>query len=147
MDALYNKEILRLAASLSRLERLAAPDAVVTKTSRICGSRITIDVTFKGGVVADYAQQVKACALGQASASIVASHIIGKGFGEVDATGQALEKLLKQDGPPPTGDWADFEVFIPARPHKSRHSAIMLPFEALRQAFADTQHKRSAKAG
>ena len=147
MDALYNKEILRLAAGLSRLERLENPGATVTKTSRICGSRITVDVAFEDGVVADYAHEVKACALGQASAAIVAEHVIGKGIDEIDAVGRAVEKLLKENGDPPEGEWADFGVFVPARAHKSRHSAILLPFEALREAFSAKLKKAAAKAG
>ena len=147
MDALYNKEILKLAANLSRLERLERPDATVTKTSRICGSRITVDVNIKDGVVTDYGQEVKACALGQASASIMARHIVGKGIAEIDEVGQQLEKLLTEGGSPPEGDWADYGVFIPAREHKSRHSAILLPFAALRQAFSDTALEQTTKTG
>ena len=136
MNALYNKEILRLAASLPASRRVDDPVISVTKTSRICGSRITIAVKIEDGEVADYSQEVKACALGQASSAIVAKNIIGKTWHDFAPVAEKVEKLLKEEGPPPEGKWADFQVFLPARPHKSRHSAILLPFEALREAFA-----------
>ena len=136
MNALYNKEILRLAASLPAYRRLDDPVISVTKTSRICGSRITIAVKIEDGEVADYSQEVKACALGQASSAIVAKNIKGKTWHDFAPVAEKVENLLKEEGPPPEGEWADFQVFLPARPHKSRHSAILLPFEALREAFA-----------
>lgn len=136
MNALYNKEILRLAASLPAYRRLDDPVISVTKTSRICGSRITIAVKIEDGEVADYSQEVKACALGQASSAIVAKNIQGKTWHDFAPVAKKVENLLKEEGPPPEGEWADFQVFLPARPHKSRHSAILLPFEALREAFA-----------
>ena len=136
MNALYNKEILRLAASLPAYRRVDDPVISVTKTSRICGSRITIDVKIEDGEVADYSQEVKACALGQASSAIVAKNIIGKTWHDFAPVAEKVETLLKEEGPPPDGEWAEFQVFLPARPHKSRHSAILLPFEALREAFA-----------
>ncbi len=136
MNALYNKEILRLAASLPAYRRVDDPVISVTKTSRICGSRITIAVKIEDGEVADYSQEVKACALGQASSAIVAKNIIGKTWHDFAPVAEKVETLLKEEGPPPDGEWAEFQVFLPARPHKSRHSAILLPFEALREAFA-----------
>ncbi len=136
MNRLYTKEILRLAADAPAPGRLVDADISVTKTSRICGSRITIDVAFRDGAVAGYSHEIKACALGQASAAIVASHITGKRWADIAPVAAAVEKLLKEEGPPPGGEWADYQVFLPAREHKSRHSAILLPFEALREAFA-----------
>lgn len=136
MNRLYNKEILRLAADAPAPARLADADISVTKTSRICGSRITIDVKFKKGAVANFSYEVKACALGQASAAIVAKHITGKRWTDFAPVAKAVEVLLKGEGDAPGGEWADFDVFIPAREYTSRHSAILLPIEALREAFA-----------
>lgn len=143
MNRLYNKEILRLAAAVPAPSHLEAPDVAVTKTSRICGSRISIEVGFRNGKVSEYAQVIKACALGQASSSIVAHHIIGKTYNDIAPVARQVEKLLKEEGPPPGGEWRDFKVFLPAREHKSRHSAILLPFEALAEAFTQAE-KRSA---
>ena len=144
IEALYTREVLRLAAAAPLGEHLEAPDVAVTKTSRICGSRISIEVRFKDGAVSQYAQTIRACALGQASATIVARHIIGKTLEDIAPVAEAVGKLLREAGPPPGGEWADFKVFIPARRHKSRHSAILLPFEALHEAFAKAE-KKSAR--
>ncbi|MCH7806731.1 MAG: iron-sulfur cluster assembly scaffold protein [Proteobacteria bacterium] len=144
IEALYTREVLRLAAAAPSGERLEQADVAVTKTSRICGSRITIEVKFNNGRVSEYAQTIRACALGQASATIVARHIIGKTLKDIAPVAEAVGKLLREAGPPPGGEWADFKVFIPARQHKSRHSAIMLPFEALHEAFGCLE-KKSAR--
>jgi len=136
MDALYTREILRLAAGAPPPRHLKAPDACVTKTSRICGSRITIEVNFRDGRITDYGHEIKACALGQASSAIVAAHITGKSWAELEPVARAVEAMLKEGGPPPEGEWADYQLFLPAREHSARHSAILLPFEALREAFA-----------
>lgn len=134
MNALYTRDIIRLAAQAPS-GGLSRPDVSVTKTSRICGSTITIDVNIKDGRVTGYGQKIKACALGQASSAIVAANIIGKTRDDIAPVAEGVEKLLKEDGPAPKGEWAAYEKFIPARDHPARHSAIMLPFEALREAF------------
>lgn len=146
MNELYSKEILRLAAGTPVAARLEGAPITVTKTSRICGSRITVDVAIRGGKVAAYGQEVKACALGQASSAIVAAHVIGKSWAELAPVGETVEKLLKGEGEPPDGEWADYRAFIAARAHKSRHSAILLPFAALKEAFEihDSEDKKSA---
>lgn len=143
IETLYTREVLRLAAAAPSEERLERADVAVTKTSRICGSRISIEVRFRNGKVSEYAQTIRACALGQASATIVARHIIGKTLEDIAPVAEAVGKLLREAGPPPGGEWADFKVFIPAREHKSRHSAILLPFEALHEAFSCVKKKRA----
>lgn len=120
---------------MPRTERLANPDITVTKTSRICGSRITVDVTFKDGAIADYGQTVKACALGQASSSLFARHIIGATAESFFPVADAVRKLIRGEGPPPDGEWSDFKIFAAAKDHKSRHGSILLPFEAISEAF------------
>lgn len=135
MDELYNKEILRLAASLREPAPLDAPDARAAKTSRICGSRVAIEVTFEKGRVKAYSQEVKACALGQASAALMQDLAIGKTANDIAEAGAALEDLLKNGGMGPIGEWAAYQVFRPARHHPGRHSAILLPFKALEEAF------------
>ncbi len=135
MSELYNIKILRFASSIPHLERLDNPDVTIAKTSRICGSRVTVDVTFKGGKISNFGQEVKACALGQASCSIVGNHVIGQTMASFEHIKNAMDKMLKEGGPVPYGDWADLEIFLPAQDHKSRHTSIMLPFEAILEAF------------
>ena len=135
MDALYTREIIRLASTAPSGGDLTGADITVTKTSRICGSHITIAVNIKDGRVSDYAQEIKACALGQASSAIVAQHAIGKSWDDISAVADQVEGLLKDGGAPPEGVWADYKAFVAARDHPARHSAIMLPFEALFEAF------------
>lgn len=143
IEALYTREILRLASTAPSGSELAGADISVTKTSRICGSRITIGVKFNDGKVCDYTQEIKACALGQASSAIVAQHVVGKTWQELAPVADQVEALLREGGSPPEGEWADYKAFVPARDHPARHSAIMLPFEALREAFT-LRAKKSA---
>ncbi|GAB4143568.1 MAG: iron-sulfur cluster assembly scaffold protein [Sphingomonadales bacterium] len=135
-DALYNTQILRLAADIPRLQRLAAPQASVTKVSPICGSRVIVDLSLDDqGRVADYGQEVRACALGQAAASLMAAHVVGQGADDLLALRDAMAAFLKGEDPAPAGAWADLAIFAPAREHKSRHGSIMLPFEAVAAAI------------
>jgi NifU-like protein involved in Fe-S cluster formation len=135
-EALYNKEILRLAASIPRGQRLAAPQVTVTKLSPICGSRITIDLTLADDRIADYGQEVRACALGQAAASLMGRLVVGRPVAEMLALRERMEAYLKAGGPAPGGVWAVLDIFAPARAHKSRHGSIMLPFEAVAAGIA-----------
>lgn len=141
MSELYNKDILRLATSIPLTERLAAPDFSVVRTSRICGSRVTADFSFAGDAISEYGQEVKACALGQASCSIFGRHIIGQTFETFLPVADAMRRMLAGEGPPPLGEWAELEIFLPAREHKSRHGSIMLPFEAALEAFDSIAEK------
>lgn len=138
-DALYNREILRLAASIPLTERLDDPQYSIKKTSPICGSRIVTDVNFENGKVASYGQEVRACALGQASASLMGQMVIGRTGEELLQARDELEAFLKKGGPTPKGDWSVLEIFAPAREHKSRHGSIMLPFEALADAVKQSK--------
>ena len=134
-ETLYNTRILRLAAALPRTERLADPDITVQRTSRICGSRVTVDLKVEDGRIVDYGQTVKACALGQASCSLVASRIIGQTRASFAPVAAAFRAMIAGDGPPPDGDWADLAIFLPVRDHRSRHGSILLPFDAVMAAF------------
>jgi NifU-like protein involved in Fe-S cluster formation len=130
-DTVYNKRILELAAEIPRLGRLARPQASATAHSRLCGSTITVDLALAEGRVSDYAQELKACALGQASASILARHVLGATPGELRAVREAMRKMLKENGPPPSGKWADLAVLEPVRDYKARHASTLLPFDAV----------------
>jgi len=131
---LYNATILRLATSIPHQERLAAPQATVSKRSPICGSRVTVDVEIGAdGRVAALGQEVRACALGQASAALMAEHAIGRTPADLAAARDALTDFLagKRDDP---GAWPGLEIFAPARPHSARHPSIRLAFEAVAEA-------------
>lgn len=134
--ALYNTDILRLATSIPHQHRLADAQASVEKRSPICGSRIIVDVAMDAdGRVAAMGQEVRACALGQASAALMGAHAIGRSISELDAARDALTDFLagRRDD---AGDWPGLDIFGPARPHKARHASIRLAFEAIAEAAA-----------
>ena len=133
---LYNAQILRLATSIPHQTRLAAPQATVSRRSPICGSRVTVDIALDGeGRIAELGQEVRACALGQASAALMGEHAIGRTPAELAAARDALTDFLAgaRDDP---GDWPGLDLFTPARPHAARHPSIRLAFEAVAEAAA-----------
>ncbi|QYX58414.1 iron-sulfur cluster assembly scaffold protein [Roseovarius sp. SCSIO 43702] len=132
---LYSGRILELAADIPRLGRLDAPSATVKRRSPLCGSTITVDITAEDGCVTDYAQDVKACALGQAAASVVGGNIIGCSFDEVRAARDALHAMLKEDGPTPPAPFDGLEVLRPAASYKNRHASICLSLDAAVEAL------------
>ena len=135
LSDLYNDKILAFAANIERLGRLESPDGTATHRSRLCGSQVTVDVTMKDGRVADFAHEVKACALGQASSSIMARHVVGATVDELQTVHDQMEAMLKENGPPPTGErWEELKFLEPVREHKSRHASTMLTFGATLEA-------------
>lgn len=139
-DQLYNTRILRLAATIPHQERLEAPQATVQKVSPICGSRVTVDVVMEGGVVARFGQEVRACALGQAAASLVGRGVVGQSAQELAALRDAMRSFLNGEvidwAAYADGRWAELEIFAPAVAFKSRHGSILLAFEACAEAAA-----------
>ncbi|HEX6000908.1 MAG TPA: iron-sulfur cluster assembly scaffold protein [Hyphomicrobiaceae bacterium] len=144
LNDIYNQRILELSANIPRTERLADPDASATAHSKLCGSTISVDIKLDGSRVSDFGQTVKACLLGQASAAIMAQNIIGADADELRAIGAAMRKMLKSNGPPPDGRWADLAVLEPVRDFKARHASTLLVFDAVEQALAKAQGKRAA---
>ena len=134
IDELYSAKILKAAANMPRAGRLARPDASVEKVSKLCGSRITVDVMLKDGRIVDYAQDVKACALGQAAAAIMGEHAIGASVEEIESAREALRAMLKQGGFPPEGRFADLAMLAPVKDYPPRHVSTMLAFEATAEA-------------
>ena len=132
---LYSQRILALAASIPHTERLTNPDATSKKRSPLCGSTVTVDLCVKDGKVSAFGQDVKACALGQASASVIGSAIVGCSYEELVTVRDQLLAMLKSDGPAPTAPFADLEVLLPAKEYKNRHASIMLCIEASLDAF------------
>jgi NifU-like protein involved in Fe-S cluster formation len=127
---LYSQRILALAAGIAHVGRLEHPQGSAMKRSPLCGSTVTVDVTMAAGKIADFAQDVKACALGQSSASVLGAHAIGRTRAEIAAARDQLKAMIKQDGPAPQAPFDDLEVLRPARDYKNRHASILLAWEA-----------------
>ena len=134
IDDLYSAKILKLAANLPRAGRLPAPDASAERVSKLCGSKAVVDVVVRDGVIVDYAQDVKACALGQAVAGIVGEHIIGATVEELEAARDALTAMLKQGGPAPTGRFADLGLMASVADYPPRHASTLVAIEAATEA-------------
>ena len=146
LNDVYNEKILDLAGNIPRLGRLPAPDASATAHSKLCGSTVTVDVKMDGGQVTDFAHDVKACALGQASSSIMARHVIGAKPDEMRTLRETVRKMLKENGAPPTGKWADIALLEPVRDYKARHASTMLTFDAVVKAIDEIEAKRKPAA-
>ncbi len=135
-EVLYNTAILRLAATPAP-PRFAEPQASVVRVSPVCGSRVTVDLDVDGGGrVARFGSEVRACALGQASAALLASHVVGRSGAEIAAARDGLAAFLKGEAESP-GDWPGLDIFAPARPHRARHASILLGFDAAAAAAAE----------
>jgi NifU-like protein involved in Fe-S cluster formation len=132
---LYSARILALAADIPLLGSLAAPDARIRKRSPLCGSTVTVDVTVRDGRVTGFAQDVRACALGQAAASVLGGVALGRTLPEVTKARDQLRAMLRENGPVPDAPFDGFEVLAPARDHKNRHPSILLAIEALTEAM------------
>lgn len=137
--SLYSGRILALAADIPHLGHLDAPQGRSKKRSPLCGSTVSVDVCIENGKVSAFAQEVRACALGQAAAAVLGQGVIGRTAAELDAARLALSAMLKNDAPPPPAPFADFEVLIPARAYKNRHASILLAIEATCDAVAQAQ--------
>ena len=147
LNDVYNRRIIELAGTIPRIGRLAEPDATATAVSKLCGSTVTVDLKMNGEKVSDFAHEVKACALGQASSSIMASNVIGSTASELRALRDDMRKMLKEKGEPPAdGKWADIAVLEPVRDYKARHASTMLTFDAVVDAIGQIEAKRGAKA-
>jgi len=132
---LYSGQILALAADIPHLTRLEAPDASVKKRAPLCGSTVTVDLSLNDGVITNYGQDVKACALGQAAASVVGSGIIGCTPDQVRTARDTLKAMLKHNGPPPEAPFDGLAVLQPARDYKNRHASILLTLDASVEAL------------
>ena len=147
LNDIYNKRIIELAGNIPRLGRLAAPDASATAHSKLCGSTVKIDLTMDGPVVTDFAHDVKACALGQASSSIMARNIVGAKADELRKLREDVRRMLKENGAPPAaGRWADIAVLEPVRDYKARHASTLLTFDAVVNAVDQIEAKRKQPA-
>ena len=135
IDDVYSARILELAANIPHLGRLPAPQASASAHARLCGSSVTADLSLEDSKVSDFAQDVKACALGQASCAALGRHIIGSTPQELRDLRETMRKMLKENGPPPQGKFADAGVLQAARDYKARHASILLIFDAVVKAL------------
>ncbi len=139
LKKLYAGRILELAADIPHAERLESPDATVKKRSPLCGSTVMVDVAVTDGRISDFGQDVKACALGQAAASVLGAVAIGRSLEEIETARDQLRAMLKENGPVPDAPFNDYAVLEPARDFKNRHASIMLALEATAEAMAKAQ--------
>jgi NifU-like protein involved in Fe-S cluster formation len=146
INDIYNRKILGFAADIPRLQRLSQPDATAVAHSRLCGSKVTVDVNLKDGVVSDFGHEVKACALGQASSSIMARHVVGSTPDELRSVRDQMYRMLKEEGPAPAGKWADLEALLPVRDFKARHASTLLTFDAVVDAVNQIEAKQKEAA-
>jgi NifU-like protein involved in Fe-S cluster formation len=135
MTELYTTEILRWATRIPHSSRLESPGVSVTKTSRVCGSRLSLDVCFAEGKIVDFGQEVKACALGQAAAAIVGKNIIGLTKAEFVEIEQRFRQMVKTGEADFTGKWSDLSLLSPVYDHPGRHGSVLLPFDCLNAVF------------
>ncbi len=146
IDDVYNAKILEYAGNIGRIGRLEEPQATAKAHSKLCGSTVTVDLAMDGPVVSDFAHEVKACALGQASSSIMARNVVGASADELRAVRETMRKMLKEDGPPPEGRFADLKYLEPVRDYKARHASTMLTFDAVVDAIDQIEKKRAEQA-
>ena len=150
IDDLYSAKVLALAANMPRAGRLAAPEGSSEKVSKLCGSRVTVDVAMQDGRVADFAQDVKACALGQAAASVLGAHVIGASLEELEVTRQQFRAMLKDGASAPDGRFSDLAMLAPVKDYPARHASTLLAFEAVTEAVRTAtaaQTGRTSPAG
>jgi SUF system NifU family Fe-S assembly protein len=146
LNDIYSRRILELAASIPHLGRLSDADASATAHSKICGSTVTVDVKVEGDVVTAFAHDVKACALGQASSSIMGQHVIGSTVSELREIRETATRILKENGEPPQGKWEDLKVLEPLRDYKARHASILLTFNAVVDALDRIEARQAESA-
>jgi len=147
LNDIYSRRILELAADIPHVGRLPDADASATARSKLCGSTVTVDLKLDGNVVAAFAHDVKACALGQASSSIMGRHVVGSTVEELRDIRDTANRLLKAGGEAPQGKWEDLKVLEPLREYKARHASILFTFDPVADALHQIETRRIASAG
>lgn len=145
LSSLYNERIMALASEIAPARKIEGAQGHATAHSKLCGSTVTVDLDVADGKVSEYGQTVKACLLGQASASVMARNIVGSSVEELREVGAQMRRMLKQGGEPPSGRWADLAVLEPVKDYKARHASTLLVFDAVEQALAQAQSKQGAQ--
>ena len=147
IDDIYNRRVLELAANIPRLGRLASPDATAKAHSRLCGSTVVVDICVRDGRVVDFAHEVRACALGQASSSLMARHVVGATAEELLALRDSDDAHAEGERSGPDGKWAEFAVLEPVRSYKARHASTLLTFDAVADALGQIAAREAAVEG
>ncbi|WP_201860590.1 iron-sulfur cluster assembly scaffold protein [Microvirga soli] len=146
LNDVYSRRILELAADIPLQGTLADAHGSARTYSKLCGSTVTVYLKLNGDVVSDFAHEVKACALGQASSSVMGRHVVGSTAEELRALRETMDRMLKAGGDPPSGKWADLALLEPARDLKARHASILLTFEAVVDALAKAEAAEKEQA-
>lgn len=146
IDDVYNAKILGFAGNIARIGHLDRPDAAAKAHSKLCGSTVTVELKMEDGVVTDFAHEVKACALGQASSSIMARHVVGATAEELRAVRETMLKMLKENGAPPDGRFEELKYLEPVRDYKARHASTMLTFDAVVDCIGQIEKKQAEEA-
>lgn len=146
IDDLYSAKLLKLAANLPHVGRLPAPDGSAEKVSKLCGSKVTVDVVVDGDHVVDFAQDVKACALGQASAAVLGASVLGASLSEIEMARDGFRAMLKTGAPAPDGRFSDLQMLAPIKDYPARHASTLLAFEAAAEAVRRAM-ERTSRAG
>jgi NifU-like protein involved in Fe-S cluster formation len=146
IDDVYNKKILAFAGNIERIGRLENPDATAKAHSKLCGSTVVVDLSMRDGVVTDYAHDVKACALGQASSSIMAQHVVGANAQELRDLRETMLRMLKEEGAAPQGRFDDLKYLEPVRDYKARHASTMLVFDAVVDCIDQIEKAKAGEA-
>lgn len=146
IDDVYNAKILGFAGNIGRLGRLDRPDASATAHSKLCGSTVTVDLKMDEGVVTDFAHEVRACALGQASSAIMAANVVGADAAELKAVRESMRRMLKENGPAPEGCFSDLKYLEPVRDYKARHASTMLTFDAVVDCIEQIEKNKAGQA-
>lgn len=141
LSEIYNTKIIELAANIPRGERLESPDATASAHSKLCGSTVVVDLKMRDGRITAFGQQVKACLLGQAAASVMGREIVGSTPAELREVGSKMRAMLKSGGEPPDGRWADLAVLQPVKDHRARHASTLLVFDAVERALAEIESR------
>jgi NifU-like protein involved in Fe-S cluster formation len=144
LEDIYTEKVLELSANMPRTGRLGEPDATASAFSKLCGSRITIDLKMEGDTITDYAQDVRACLLGQTSAAIMGAQAVGSTAAELREIGARMRRMLKENGPPPAGRWSELAILEMVRDYKARHASTLLVFDAVEDAIAQIEARRFA---
>lgn len=144
---LYSDRILEAAAAIPPARRLPEPDASSKKVSRVCGSEVEVDLKLENGRVSDFGLEARACALGQAAASLVAQNIIGATPEELYRLRDEMRAMLKENGPPPSGErWAELAALEAIRSYPQRHASTLLVFEAVAECLDEIARKSRTHA-
>ena len=146
IDDLYSAKLLKLAANMPHAGRLTDPQGSASKVAKLCGSTVVVDVDVQDGHVSRFAQDVKACALGQASAAVLGAHVVGASLSELELAKDQFRAMLKEGGPPPNGRFSDLAMLAPVKDYPARHASTLLAFEAAVEA-ARQATTRTSRAG